>query len=329
MANNSIPRGSNELSRSTENIQQETVYAKPEYKVMEDNLKSFMLFQFDSLADKMNTKLDSIGKRVCDIESDVSEVRKEQSALNHKQKAIYEQQNILHEVQESQAVQMEDLKEEVSYFKGAYNDMLEKTERMRRMTNIILHGIPENSNSLQTITGIMNILCPRNTLFIRDFRIGPITSHKIRPVKIRLASANEVDAALYRTSILKQRGDFKDMYVTRDLTPLQQFEKRQRRDEWKKQQAEQQSRETNDITPHIPATGFSSPLPLPLPIQPVQTHNSISFTQSTVNSIANPRKRGADAISKAVTSSPQILNLMRPPNFTHELSPDITDRPAN
>ncbi len=70
------------------------------------------------------------------------------------------------------------------------------------MTNIILHGIPEDGNALQTITKIMSILCPRNTLYIRDFRIGPTHTHKIRPVKIRLACANEVDTALYRSSML-------------------------------------------------------------------------------------------------------------------------------
>ncbi len=339
---NDIPRGSG-LRRSTDNMQNisademtEVTVLGPEYKLMEDSLKSFMKIQFDSMSNIMSVKLDSIVKRVSDVENDVCEVRNEQSILKHEQRELHAQQCILQEKQESQELQVADLADDVGHAKKAFHEIMEKTERIKRMTNIILHGIPEDGNAIHTITKIMSILCPRNALYIRDFRIGTIRPHKIRPVKIRLSCANEVDAALYRSSILKQRAEFTGMYVTRDLTPQQQFEKQERRDEWKKQQADLQ-RIAAATESNTQQNTVISPSPLPPVFQQAEpprfhttstantTNTAIAQLGNLSTSSPNNKRTHSQMVSGNDSPNTRASKLKRLNATAHEPSPDITD----
>ncbi len=123
MSKNNVPRG-NELRRITDNLQNvgnkemtAVTVISHEYKLMEDSLKSFMKMQFDSMSDVLSLKLESIVKRVSDVESDVHEVKNEQSILKQEQRELHAQQCILQERQEAQDIQVGDLAEVLAMLK--------------------------------------------------------------------------------------------------------------------------------------------------------------------------------------------------------------------
>ncbi len=312
MSLNNISRGPNELRRSTENL---STTPHTQTSNMENDLFTYMKSQFEKLdkkTDDMNNKLDSLGNRMHLLESEVSEVRNEQRVLHQQQQALDSEQSSLFNRQEKQDETMHALQEDVSKAKEAYLNLVENTERLKRSSNIIIHGVVEDSRALQTLTRLMNLLFPKNTLYIRDFRIGIVHENRIRPVKMRLGSANEVDAVLHRASLLKDRSEFKDIYVTRDFTRMQQEDRKKRREEWIKQQQEKQSIEGITSTQNTnllpPASSFNA-----TPLIPTPASNSLATTVP---------KRKADQMCTDNTDANQMHVNKR---GIHATSPDITN----
>lgn len=264
--------------------------------------------QFDKLdkkTDNIYNKLDSLGSRITVLESEVCEVKNEQRTLQQQQRDMEVQQNNIQSTQEDQAEDIHALQEDMSCFKNACFDLKECTERLKKASNIIIHGVKEDSRALPTITRLMNIIFPRNTLHIRDLRIGNVTPNKIRPVRLRLGSANEVDAVLYKTNMLKDRSEYTGIYVTRDLTRMQQAEKKQRREEWKKQQVASQSNQPLILPANAPDTDTST-----IPLAALVT--------------TTPKRKAGEMASEN-TLAAQPFKHFRMSNNTHESSPDITD----
>lgn len=62
-------------------------------------------------------------------------------------------------------------------------------------------------------------------------------------MRVRLGNVNEVDAALQRSFHLKNKAEYKGIYVTRDLTSTQQVENQKRREAYKQQKEEEERRQ--------------------------------------------------------------------------------------
>lgn len=330
--NNNIPRGSSELCRSPTNTNNmETEIHIPSTTTKNDNMFDVFLQRFDKLdrnTNSINTKLDSIGNRISVLEVDVSEVKSTQVSLQLQQDNLKQDQLLLQDNQEEQGKDIYALQGEVSY-------LLETTERLKRQNNIILHGVAEDSKAEDTVGRIMNILCPRNTLPLRDFRIGTIQANRIRPLRMRLGNVNEVDAALKRSFHLKNKSEYSGIYVTRDLTSMQQMESKKRREAYKQQKEEEEKQSQAQLNLQGQSTHTHTTTTLTVDSTNPAAHSTHNITRNDTHSsytLPSGIKRSFRAMD---TETPQPANeslhtfIKRNRGFTHEPSPDIATITTN
>ncbi len=119
------------------------------------------------------------------------------------------------------------------------------------------------------------------------------------------------------------------MHVTRDLTPQQQFEQRQRRDEWKRKQTELQR---VSAATHIQQNATITPSPLPSASQQVgSTHmhttttsnNTLAQLVNLTTPSPNNKRTHSQMVNGDDSPNTQALKLKRLNDRTHVPSPDI------
>ncbi len=312
---NNIPRGSSELARSPEKMHKVTDMDTDTHNTTkDDNMLNVLLLRFDKLdkqTESIHAKIDTISGRIDTLESDVSDMKCTQRSLQQQQVTLQHEQLQLQDSQEEQGKDIVALQGEVSY-------LLETTERLKRQNNIIIHGVAEDSSAAEKVSRIMNILCPRNTLPLREFRIGTLHTDKIRPLRIRLGNVNEVDSALKRSFHLK-KAEYTGIYVTRDLTSLQQAENKKRREAFKLQKEEEERRQAQTNT-QVQHTQMLSSNEMATSSH-VDTHATNSLP--TPGSKRSFGQMTTDSRNDTLPANKRLhITPSRP--STHESSPDIT-----
>ncbi|CAL8137505.1 unnamed protein product [Orchesella dallaii] len=113
----------------------------------------------------------------------------------------------------------------------------EQQDRLKRINNIVIMGIPEDENDHGVLSSVMQVLLPNNTLRIRThkMRIGKPSQERMRPIRVQLNSNNEAHSALQNAKKLKDIDKFQNIYARLDQTKQQQLE---RRDKIRKREAE-------------------------------------------------------------------------------------------
>lgn len=316
MSDNNIPRGTNELGRSPEKNHTVSVMdTTAEETTKENSMLNVLLLRFDKLDKQtasIHTKIDTISNRIDTLEVDMSEVKQTQKSLQHQQDTLQQEQFQLQDNQEEQGKDIYALQGEVSY-------LLETTERLKRQNNIIIHGIAEDSIATDRVSRIISILCPRNTLPLREFRIGSIQPNKIRPLRVRLGNVNEVDSALKRSFHLKKT-EYTGVYITRDHTSMQQLENKKRREAYKQQKEEEEKKQAlaqgNMQEPHTRILSGTD--------STIFSQQNTHATNSIPNVGNNKRSFGEmDGEYDIPPPNKRLYTTVRRTQ-THEPSPDIT-----
>lgn len=105
--------------------------------------------------------------------------------------------------------------------------------RLARQTSIVVRGLPENTSgnlvenhmedkkNFQEICSILNV--PEPTTYELK-RVGTIAAKRPRLLKVKFDRKTDRDEILSRSKMLRT-SKFKDIYVNRDLTVLQQKER--------------------------------------------------------------------------------------------------------
>ncbi|OXA44848.1 hypothetical protein Fcan01_20597 [Folsomia candida] len=105
-------------------------------------------------------------------------------------------------------------------------EFVEQKQRLIRMCNIILMGVPESTEGLNVAAQLMKVIVPEWVGPLHDNRIGDPEGRKPRPIRINLSTVQQKTQALKNCSMLKDRTEFKTISVRKDLT-------RQEQTEWK------------------------------------------------------------------------------------------------
>jgi len=107
-------------------------------------------------------------------------------------------------------------------------EFVEQRERLTRLTNIILYGVPENTAGLNTAENLVKILLPSFTGPLIDASIGPSpaasSTSKPRPLRVSLNNVNDQKLAMSNRGKLRGLDQFKGISLKKDLTKRQQQE---------------------------------------------------------------------------------------------------------
>lgn len=114
---------------------------------------------------------------------------------------------------------VDQFKEEVAIDINSVNERLtEEVRRLRKLTNLVISGIPENQDGIGLAGELMKIILPGTNLNITDDRIGKPNSIGPRLLRIRLNSQVERDTAIRNCRKLKGVDKFTKVSVRKDLT---------------------------------------------------------------------------------------------------------------
>lgn len=111
---------------------------------------------------------------------------------------------------------------------GSTADLSEQCDRLKRSTNIVLMGVPEDSNAIKTCKEILDIALPNNDIWVTDSRIGTKQDGKIRPIRICLNGPNQVLQAVGNYKKVRQKAKFANISIRRDETKRQQAERKEK-----------------------------------------------------------------------------------------------------
>ncbi|CAL8117046.1 unnamed protein product [Orchesella dallaii] len=145
------------------------------------------------------------------------------------------------------------MQESLTNITEMHNKLKEQQDRIHRINNIIVMGIPENENALTTLHNILDIVLPNNTYrtHTKVIRVGKPAEMKTRPIRVQLNSNNEVYTALRNGVLLKDIEIHRNVYIRKDQTKLQQDERRRYMQEKKRTQTqddmEEETEEQNSI----------------------------------------------------------------------------------
>ena len=118
-------------------------------------------------------------------------------------------------------------------------------QRKKRKANVIITNLEESesSNAEERNEHDFNIVKKLMTEIAAEaeikqiFRLGVKTT-KPRAIKVRLSTESEQNSIMKRAIILKDRTEYKQVFINRDLTPLEQKERRLLVEEMKKKNLE-------------------------------------------------------------------------------------------
>ncbi|CAL8098270.1 unnamed protein product [Orchesella dallaii] len=141
------------------------------------------------------------------------------------------------------------MQESINSITEMHTKLKEQQDRLHRVNNIIVMGIPANENALNALCNTMDIVLPNNTLrpHTKVIRVGKPAERKTRPIRVQLNSSNDVYTALRNAALLKDTEIHKNIYIRKDLTKLQQDERRKYIQQKKGTQPQEDMEEQNTI----------------------------------------------------------------------------------
>lgn len=156
------------------------------------------------------TQLDELKKSNNDILERLDKVEKEKDELKSNHSVIQEQVKTLRT----------DMGQHLDQLDGKID---EEINRLRRINNIIVMGLPEGEDGVRLAEELMQIILPNSTIEIKDERLGrDLNAEKPRPMRIRLSNEVEKQTALNNCKKLKGLHNFNKVSVKKDLTKMQQ-----------------------------------------------------------------------------------------------------------
>ena len=146
------------------------------------------------------------------------------------------------ETQKTQDAEIKALKEDVIKMKENYDNVFAEFEsRDRRKNNLILSGIPESENGTADERKEKDLSTVKSLFFALDwtnidavstvYRIGKMNPSRPRLLKVICASAESKRSLLSKSKNLRNVTQYKNVYMNPDLTPLQQVQNKQLREE--------------------------------------------------------------------------------------------------
>lgn len=145
-----------------------------------------------------------------------------------------------------------DVAQVVDGLQEVHERLAEEISRVRKMTNIVLFGLPEDDAGRILAQELMQILLPSSHQHITSYdeRLGAVnpTLNRPRPLRIRLSSATEKSAALSNCRKLKGLNQFKGISVKQDMTKFQQQSSKARRTPVRTRSTSRRKRSLDDET---------------------------------------------------------------------------------
>lgn len=146
------------------------------------------------------------------------------------------------ETQKRQDTEIKALKEDVTKIKENYDNIIAEVEsRDRRKTNLILSGLPEKEEGtaderkqcdLLTVQTLFSTLDNSKTDVVSGvYRIGRMTSSRPRLLKVICNTFESKRSLLSKSKNLRNMTQYKNVYMNPDLTPQQQMQNKQLREE--------------------------------------------------------------------------------------------------
>lgn len=123
------------------------------------------------------------------------------------------------------------IKTTIKALDSTQSSLQEQQERLKRMNNIIVMGVPESSDAVPTLQNLMNIILPGHNLNLNEWRLGKPEEGKVRPCRIQLNCNNDVRRAIANRSFLKDKPEFSSIYVKPDETRAQQMQSKAKREQ--------------------------------------------------------------------------------------------------
>ena len=164
---------------------------------------------------ELNTKLDCVLSRIDQLEQHSKEV---DARLDDVEFAAETTESQINAIQND----IQDLRGEIN------SEVKEQFQRMQRINNIVIFGIPESVDDEKTLEELLKIIWPEKPMSsVQWTRIGPITttqdsSTKSRPIRITTASTSEKIGILRKCKLLKGNEKLKNISVQQDMTKQQQ-----------------------------------------------------------------------------------------------------------
>lgn len=152
--------------------------------------------------------------------SNHQEVMKTNAEFNNRLKNIEEKTDFLATDQNTLRHEMNDLQTEMR------NSLNEEILRLRKISNLILMGVPETDEGINCAKRLIQQVLPKSHshIEIENIRIGKVAPDKKnpRPLRIQLSNPLEKKTALKNCFKLAGINEFKGISVRPDLTRLQQ-----------------------------------------------------------------------------------------------------------
>lgn len=175
----------------------------------------------------------------------MNELKNISATLNTLQSKLFQVESTLQRVLETQSTQdkeIKNLKQDISRIKDNYEDILDEFEnRDRRKTNLIISGLPEREDmnaderkqlDLSTVNSLFSALDGfTNDVVSGVHRIGMINPSRPRLLKVICVDTESKRRILSKSKNLRNMQQYKNIYVNPDLTPLQQAQNKQLREE--------------------------------------------------------------------------------------------------
>ncbi|CAL8092578.1 unnamed protein product [Orchesella dallaii] len=188
-----------------------------EIKVLLDDL-------FDRISEKIEDGNRSLRQEIMPI---LDTIQKEH-------KTLCDRVTNVEETNKKQTEQAKKSKKEVDILANDVNDLghmqkqlKEQQDRLKRLNNIVVMGIPEDENEIETLEKVMQVVMPLNNLRLRakEMRIGAAIEGKIRPIRVQMNCNNDVWSALSKSKDLKSYTEYENIYIRKDNTRAEREER--------------------------------------------------------------------------------------------------------
>lgn len=182
-------------------------------------IKHFMEDKFSEMmgmSKSIMKSLDSLTGKVNVLEAGLNETKASVEKLNSEHL--------------KQAEDLSSVKSDLEYVMRMQESLNETQERMKRVCNVLVHGVIEDDKESQTLKEVLHevygLTLPKYTFH----RLGRPFHGKVRPIKVRFSNTNDVDRVVMNNERLKKTIHLSKIYITRDKTLQQRREAKQRRE---------------------------------------------------------------------------------------------------
>jgi len=180
----------------------------------------------ESLQMNLMAEFNRVHTNYASLDLKVDSICKDIRTLQDGQKTLERRASGLEDSVKTQLENHEKLVKITSDLEATVSDLREEQDRIRRMNNVILFGIPKTKEGLVTAKNVMKVLLPEKEVTIDNSRVGAPNPTNTRPLRIALNNTVEVRTTMRNSSKLKTNRLYDGVYVKKDLTKNQQNERR-------------------------------------------------------------------------------------------------------